>query len=61
MEELKEQFELLKRIVTPAGERADLPVEISKLEKIIKEKIPIALEKQAPPDFWRRLSTVKKE
>ena len=51
MEELKEQFELLKRIVTPAGERADLPVEISKLEKIIKEKIPIALEKQAPPNF----------
>lgn len=51
MEELKEQFELLKRIVTPAGERADLPVEISELEKIIKEKIPIALEKQAPPNF----------
>lgn len=51
MEELKEQFELLKRIVTPAGERADLPVDISKLEEIIMEEIPEALEKQAPPNF----------
>ena len=51
MEELKEQFELLKRIVTPAGERADLPVDILDLKKIIKEKIPEALEKQAPPNF----------
>ena len=51
MEELKEQFELLKRIVAPAGKRADLPVDISELEKIIKEEIPKALEKQAPPNF----------
>lgn len=51
MEELKEQFELLKRIVAPAGKRADLPVDISDLEKIIKEEIPEALKKQAPPNF----------
>ena len=43
---------------------------VSTLENAIKEgriahaylfQAPEALEKQAPPDFWRRLSTVKKE
>lgn len=51
MGDLKEQFELLKRIVTPNTGQYNLAVDISDLEKIIKEQIPQVLEKQAPPNF----------
>ncbi|MBR0061726.1 MAG: dynamin family protein, partial [Selenomonadaceae bacterium] len=47
------QFEsdLLKRIIAPAVGEKDLPFDVSHLEKIIKEKIPATLEKNAPPNF----------
>lgn len=51
MESLEEQIDLLKRIVTPNQGKENLPVDISLVEKIIKEEIPNALEKQAPANF----------
>lgn len=51
MESLEEQIDLLKRIVTPNQGKENLPVDISRVEKIIKEEIPNALEKQAPANF----------
>lgn len=44
------QLALLKKIIAPAGEN-ELPVDLSRLEKIIKEEIPRALEKNAPANF----------
>ena len=51
METMEEQLSLLKRIVTPKQDNENLPADISRVEKIIKEEIPKALEKQAPPNF----------
>lgn len=51
MESLEEQIDLLKRIVTPNQGKENLPADISRVEKIIKEEIPNALEKQAPANF----------
>ena len=45
------ESDLLKRIVAPAVGEGDLPFDVSRLEKIIKEKIPATLEKNAPPNF----------
>ena len=45
-----EQLTLLKKIITPVAENV-LPVNLSCLEKIIKERIPKALEKNAPSNF----------
>ena len=42
---------LLKKIISPSFEENPLPFDISRLEKIIKEKIPAALKKNAPPNF----------
>lgn len=46
-----EQLTLLKKIIAPAAVNNILPVDLSRLEKIIKERIPNALEKNAPPNF----------
>ena len=46
-----EQLTLLKKIIAPASRENILPVNLSRLEKIIKERIPNALEKNAPPNF----------
>jgi len=51
MGDMAKDFDLLKRIVAPTGDRQPLPVDISRLTKIIREEIPAALEKQAPPNF----------
>jgi len=51
MESLEEQLDLLKRIVAPNQGTENLPADISRVEKIIKEEIPNALEKQAPANF----------
>ena len=51
METLEEQLDLLKRIVAPNQGEENLPADISRVEKIIKEEIPNALEKQAPANF----------
>jgi len=45
-----EQLALLKKIIAPVVENV-LPANLSRLEKIIKERIPKALEKNAPPNF----------
>ena len=45
------EYDLLKRIIAPAVVEKDLPFDVSRLEKIIKEKIPATLEKNAPPNF----------
>ena len=51
MGDIAKDFDLLKRIVAPTSDRQTLPVDISRLTKIIREEIPAALEKQAPPNF----------
>ena len=51
MESLERQLDLLKKIVAPNRENNFLSVDISRVEKIIREEIPKALEKQAPPNF----------
>ena len=51
MGDMAKDFDLLKRIVAPTSDRQPLPVDISRLTKIIREEIPAALEKQAPPNF----------
>lgn len=45
------ESDLLKRIIAPVVGENDLPFDVSRLEKIIKEKIPETLEKNAPPNF----------
>ena len=44
-------FTLLKHIITPRQRAQKLPVDGSRLEKIIREEIPQALSKQAPANF----------
>ena len=51
MGDMAKDFDLLKRIVAPTSDKLTLPVDISRLTKIIREEIPAALEKQAPPNF----------
>ena len=43
--------ELLKKIIAPADGEENLPFNVSRLEKLIKEKIPATLEKNAPSNF----------
>ena len=45
------ELELLKRLVVAADNIDSLPFDVSRIEKIIKEKIPDTLEKNAPPNF----------
>lgn len=45
------ELELLKKIVVAADSSENLPFDVSRIEKIIKEKIPNTLEKNAPPNF----------
>lgn len=45
------ELELLKKIVAAADNSDSLPFDVSRIEKIIKEKIPDILEKNAPPNF----------
>ena len=42
---------LLKKIIAPAVGEERLPFNVSRLERLIKEKIPATLEKNAPPNF----------
>ena len=51
MGDMAKDFDLLKRIVAPSSDKQTLPVDITRLTKIIREEIPAALEKQAPPNF----------
>ena len=43
------EVELLKKIVVDSQGNCNLPFDVSRIEKIIKEKIPATLEKNAPP------------
>ena len=45
------EVELLKKLIMPADVAKELPFNVSRLEKIIKEKIPETLEKNAPANF----------
>lgn len=45
------ELELLKRLVVDTDNIDSLPFDVSRIEKIIKEKIPYTLEKNAPPNF----------
>ena len=51
MGDVLKNFDLLKRIVALSGTDGSLPVDITRLTKIIREEIPQVLEKQAPPNF----------
>ncbi|WP_298589058.1 dynamin family protein, partial [uncultured Selenomonas sp.] len=46
-----DQIALLKKIVEPTRDERALPAQIKELERTIKERLPEALEKNAPPDF----------
>ena len=46
-----DQIALLKKIVEPTRDERVLPAQIKELERTIKERLPEALEKNAPPDF----------
>ena len=46
--EKDEAFDLLIRLAAPAGQ---LPDGIARLDRIVREQIPEALRKAAPPDF----------
>lgn len=51
--EKDEAFDLLIRLAAPAGQ---LPDGIARLDRIVREQIPEALRKAAPPDFpWAPL------
>lgn len=45
------ELALLRKLVAPADTGNNLPFDVSRIEKIIKEKIPATLEKNAPPNF----------
>ena len=45
------ELELLKKIVVATDGSENLPFDVSRIEKIIKEQIPDTLEKNAPPNF----------
>lgn len=45
------EVELLRKIVVDAQSNKSLPFDVSRIEKIIKEKISATLEKNAPPNF----------
>ena len=45
------EVKLLKKLIMPAEVGVELPFNVSRIEKIIKEKIPETLEKNAPPNF----------
>lgn len=47
---LKEEFDLFKNITKPGG-NTNLKVDLGRIEKIINEILPEALEKNAPPNF----------
>ncbi|MGH4139466.1 dynamin family protein [Clostridium sp.] len=47
---IKEEFELFKNIVKPNSD-ISLKIDLSKIEKIINERVPTALEQNAPPNF----------
>lgn len=49
--EKEEAFDLLIRMVASADRAQQLPVDITRLDKIIHEELPQALEKTAPPNF----------
>ena len=51
--EKEEAFDLLIRLAAPAGQ---LPDGIARLDRIVREQIPEALRKAAPPDFPGLLS-----
>ena len=51
--EKDEAFDLLIRLAAPAGQ---LPDGIARLDRIVREQIPEALRKAAPPDFPGLLS-----
>jgi GTPase Era involved in 16S rRNA processing len=49
-EKLQSQFQLFKNIIK-SEDNINLKVDLSKIEKIINETLPNALEKNAPPNF----------
>lgn len=51
-EELLGNFNLLCSIISPNSTGHQLRVDLSKLEEVIKKKIPDALKKNAPEDFY---------
>ena len=52
-----DQIAILKKIVEPTRDERSLPAQLKELERTIKERLPEALEKNAPPDFLRSTST----
>ena len=45
------ELALLRKLVAPTDTGNNLPFDVSRIEKIIKEKIPATLEKNAPSNF----------
>ena len=47
---IEQEVQLLKKVISPV-EEGSMPIDISALEKTIKEKIPKALASNAPANF----------
>ncbi len=60
-EELLGNMELLRNIIRQSGSGQELRVDLTKIEKIIQEKIPDTLKKYAPEDFYELYTNFKSE
>lgn len=60
-DKLKNNFELLCNIIRENTSENDLKVDLSKIEKIINQKIPNTLGKNAPEDFFELYKNFKSE
>lgn len=60
-EKLEENFELLTNIIKQRSQGAKFKADLSKVEEIIKKKIPDTLGKNAPDDFYFLYSDFKSE
>ena len=60
-EKLYLNFKLLCEIIKQPGRESDLAVDLTKIEDIINKKIPDALGKNAPEDFYILYTDFKSE
>ena len=60
-EKLLANFELLCSIMRQPGKNQELVVDLTKIEEIIRKKIPDTLGKHAPEDFYTLYTDFKSE
>ena len=60
-EKLLKNFELLCTIIQPNTSGNQMKADLTKIEEIIKKKIPETLKKNAPEDFYELYTDFKSE